>query len=63
MSQEFSQVCRKAGSEGIVLLRNEKQLLTLLSRMCAGELSVAETQTLSAACWEKCLEQEVSYEP
>lgn len=41
----------------------EKQLLTLLSRMCAGELSVAQTQTLSAACWEKCLEQEVSYEP
>lgn len=29
MSQEFSQVCRKAGSEGIVLLRNEKQLLPL----------------------------------
>ena len=41
----------------------EKQLLTLLSRMCAGELSVAQTQELSAAYWEACLKQEVSYGP
>ena len=41
----------------------EKQLLTLLSQMCAGELTVAETQALSAACWETCLKQEVSYAP
>lgn len=41
----------------------EKQLLTLLSRMCAGELTVAETQALSAEYWATYLEQEVSYAP
>ena len=40
----------------------EKKLLTLLSRMCAGELTVAETQELAAQCWDECLRQEVAYE-
>ena len=40
----------------------EKKLLTLLSRMCAGELTVEETQALAAQYWEECLRQEVSYE-
>lgn len=40
----------------------EKKLLTLLSRMCAGELTVAETQELAARYWDECLRQEVSYE-
>ena len=39
----------------------EKKLLTLLSRMCAGELTVEETQALAAQYWEDCLRQEVSY--
>lgn len=39
----------------------EKKLLTLLSRMCAGELTVAETQTLAARYWDECLRQEVAY--
>lgn len=40
----------------------EKKLLTLLSRMCAGELTVAETQALASRYWDECLAQEVSYE-
>ena len=40
----------------------EKKLLTLLSRMCAGELTVAETQALASQYWDECLRQEVSYE-
>ena len=40
----------------------EKKLLTLLSRMCAGELTVAETQALAAQYWDECLRQEVFYE-
>lgn len=40
----------------------EKKLLTLLSRMCAGELTVAETQALASRHWDECLRQEVSYE-
>lgn len=40
----------------------EKKLLTLLSQMCAGELTVAETQSLAALCWDECLSREVSYE-
>lgn len=39
----------------------EKKLLTLLSRMCAGELTVAETQALANQYWDECLRQEVSY--
>lgn len=39
----------------------EKQLLTLLSRMCAGELTVAETQDLANQYWGECLRREVSY--
>ena len=39
----------------------EKKLLTLLSRMCAGELTVAETQALATQYWDECLRQEVSY--
>lgn len=39
----------------------EKKLLTLLSRMCAGELTVAETQALASQYWDECLRQEVSY--
>lgn len=41
----------------------EKKLLTLLCRMCAGELTVAQTQTLSNEAWQECLAQEVAYEP
>ena len=40
----------------------EKKLLTLLSRMCAGELTVAETQALASRYWDECLEQEAAYE-
>lgn len=40
----------------------EKKLLTLISRMCAGELTVAQTQALAAQCWDECLSREVSYE-
>lgn len=40
----------------------EKKLLTLLSRMCAGELTVAEAQSLASRCWDECLNREVSYE-
>ena len=40
----------------------EKKLLTLLSQMCAGELTVAETQALASQYWDECLRQEVSYE-
>ena len=40
----------------------EKKLLTLISRMCAGELTVAQTQALAAECWDECLKREVSYE-
>ena len=40
----------------------EKKLLTLLSRMCAGELTVAEAQSLASRCWDECLSREVSYE-
>lgn len=39
----------------------EKKLLTLLSRMCAGELTVSETQALASQYWDECLAQEVSY--
>ena len=39
----------------------EKKLLTVLSQMCAGELTVAETQALAAQYWDECLRQEVSY--
>lgn len=41
----------------------EKRLLTLLSRMCAGELTVSQTQALADRAWQECLAQEVSYEP
>jgi raffinose/stachyose/melibiose transport system substrate-binding protein len=41
----------------------EKKLLTLLSQMCAGELTVAETQALASQYWDECLRQEVSYAP
>lgn len=40
----------------------EKKLLTLLSQMCAGELTVEETQALADRCWDECLRREVSYE-
>ena len=40
----------------------EKKLLTLLSQMCAGDLTVAETQALASRYWDECLRQEVSYE-
>ena len=40
-----------------------KKLLTLLSQMCAGELTVAETQALASQYWDECLRQEVSYAP
>ncbi len=40
----------------------EKKLLTLISRMCAGELTVAQTQALADQYWKECLRQEVSYE-
>ena len=40
----------------------EKKLLTLLSRMCAGELTVAQTQALADQYWQECRQQEVSYE-
>ncbi len=40
----------------------EKKLLTLLSRMCAGELTVAETQALANHYWLECLAQEAAYE-
>ncbi len=39
----------------------EKKLLTLLSRMCAGDLTVAETQTLANQYWLECLSQEAAY--
>lgn len=39
----------------------EKKLLTLLSRMCAGELTVEDTQQLASRYWDECLAQEVSY--
>ena len=41
----------------------EKRLLTLLSRMCMGALSVEQTQTLANQYWQECLAQEVAYEP
>lgn len=40
----------------------EKKLLTLLSGMCAGELTVAETQALANQYWGECLGQEAAYE-
>lgn len=40
----------------------EKKLLSLLSRMCAGELTVAETQEQACRYWDEYLRQEVSYE-
>lgn len=40
----------------------EKKLLTLISRMCAGELTVAQTQALAAQYWDECLIREVPYE-
>ena len=40
----------------------EKKLLTLLYRMCLGELSVEETQMLAAQAWDECLTQEEYYE-
>lgn len=40
----------------------EKKLLTLLSRMCAGDLTVEDTQALASQYWDECLRQEVSYE-
>ena len=40
----------------------EKNLLTLLSHMCAGELTVEVTQALAAQYWDECLRREVSYE-
>lgn len=40
----------------------EKKLLTLLSRMCAGDLTVAEAQSLASRYWDECLRREVSYE-
>lgn len=39
----------------------EKKLLTLLSQMCAGELTVAETQELACRYWDECLSQEAAY--
>lgn len=39
----------------------EKKLLTLLSQMCAGELTVAETQELAHRYWDECLSQEADY--
>ena len=39
----------------------EKKLLTVISRMCAGELTVQETQTLANRYWQECLAQEVAY--
>lgn len=39
----------------------EKKLLTILSRMCAGELTVQETQSLANQYWQECLAQEVAY--
>ena len=39
----------------------EKKLLTLLSKLCAGELTVAETQALATQYWDECLRQEVAY--
>lgn len=39
----------------------EKKLLTVISRMCAGELTVQETQTLANQYWQECLAQEVAY--
>ena len=39
----------------------EKRLLTILSRMCAGELTVQQTQTLANQFWQECLAQEVAY--
>lgn len=39
----------------------EKKLLTILSRMCAGELTVSQTQALANQYWQECLAQEVAY--
>ena len=39
----------------------EKKLLTLLSQMCAGELTVVETQELAHRYWDECLSQEADY--
>lgn len=39
----------------------EKKLLTLLSQLCGGELTVEETQALAARYWDECLRQEVAY--
>lgn len=41
----------------------EKYLLSLISRLCAGEYTVAEVQELAQQHWELCLSQERSYEP
>ncbi len=40
----------------------EKRLLTLLSQMCSGELTVAETQELARQAWDEYLRMEVDYE-
>ena len=40
----------------------EKKLLTLLSQMCAGQLSVKEVQQAACQAWTECLGQEVAYE-
>ena len=39
----------------------EKKLLTLLSQMCAGQLSVEEVQIAACQAWAECLRQEVAY--
>lgn len=39
----------------------EKKLLTLLSQLCSGELTVEETQALAARYWDECLRQEAAY--
>lgn len=39
----------------------EKKLLTILSRMCAGELTVSQTQAMANQYWQECLAQEVAY--
>ncbi|MBR5571581.1 MAG: extracellular solute-binding protein [Oscillospiraceae bacterium] len=41
----------------------EKNLLTLISRMCSGELTVAQTQAAANEYWREALAQEVAYAP
>ena len=36
MGKEFNEVCRKVGSEGIVLLKNDKQVLPLQQGTCVS---------------------------